>query len=126
LRSEEIQSIINENEDETIIPEQGVETVTTVRNKFVWSLLVRRMLKHVCVLGFLTIVAFNHSGQLGPNRDGFTMFRALVQDNIMHESFSEGESPAKYFADIGDDSDFWEWVSCGRNHLDSRILFGSR
>jgi ankyrin repeat protein len=107
LRSEKIQSIINENEDENILPDQ----VTKVRNDFVWNLLVRRMLKHVFVLGFLTIVAFSHSGQLGPNRDGFTMFRALVQDNLMHESFPEGESPAKYFADIGDDGDFWEWVS---------------
>ena len=85
--------------------------MTTARNKFVWGLLVRRMLKYVWVLGFLTIVAFSHSGQLGPNSDGFTMFRAFLQDNIMHESFPEGGSPAKYFADIGDDGDFWEWVS---------------
>lgn len=60
---------------------------------------------------FLTVVALSHSGQLCPHgNNGFTLFRVLLQDNIMYESFPEGGSPPKYFADIGDDGDFWEWA----------------
>jgi len=108
-RSEQIQSIINDSGGNSLI--EGEETVSTARNRFVWGLLVERMLLYIFMLGFLTVVAFCHSGQLGPHRNGFTLLRAFVQDNIIHESFPEGGVPDKYFADIGDDGDFWEWVS---------------
>ena len=108
-RSEQIQSIINDSGGNSLI--EGEETVSTARNRFVWGLLVERMLLYIFMLGFLTVVAFCHSGQLGSHRNGFTLLRAFVQDNIIHESFPEGGVPDKYFADIGDDGDFWEWVS---------------
>jgi ankyrin repeat protein/Ca2+-binding EF-hand superfamily protein len=98
----------SETQIQPIINESG-EKVSATRNRFICGVLVRRILVYIFILGFLTVVAFCHSGQLGPHRNGFTLFRAWVKDKIMHESLTEGEE--KYFADITNDGDFWEWVS---------------